>query len=73
MELEIGKQTWCRVKLSMCHEDVWGVEVQLHAFLTSEVDRESGQLHGPAALPLWKELPVPIEWQAGWTPEPFWT
>jgi hypothetical protein len=33
----------------------------------------SGQLHGPAALPLGKELPVPIVWKAGWAPEPVWT
>jgi hypothetical protein len=29
-----------------------------------------GQLHSPAALPLGKELPVLIGYEAGWTPEP---
>jgi hypothetical protein len=39
----------------------WGVEVQLHAFLTSALEEVSGQLHAPAALPPVKDLPVPIE------------
>jgi hypothetical protein len=33
----------------------------------------SGQLHAPDALPLGKELPLPIGSQAGWAPEPVWT
>jgi hypothetical protein len=33
----------------------------------------SGQLHVPAALPPKKELLVPIEYEAGWASEPFWT
>jgi len=33
----------------------------------------SGQLHAPAALPPGKEPSVPIGYEAGWTPEPFWT
>jgi hypothetical protein len=33
----------------------------------------SGQLHEPAALPPEKEPLVPIEYEAGWAPEPFWT
>jgi hypothetical protein len=37
-----------------CHEDVWGVEVLLHAFLTSTLVEVSGQLHTPAALPFGK-------------------
>jgi len=36
-----------------------GVEIQLHAFLTSALDGVSGQLHAPAALPPEKEPPVP--------------
>jgi hypothetical protein len=31
------------------------------------------QLHDPAALTPEKELPVPIEYEAGWAPEPVWT
>jgi hypothetical protein len=33
----------------------------------------SGRLHAPAALPPGKEPLVPIGYEAGWTPEPFWT
>jgi hypothetical protein len=33
----------------------------------------SGQIHDPAVLPLEKELPVPIGYEAEWTPEPVWT
>jgi hypothetical protein len=33
----------------------------------------SGQLHSPAALPPGKEPLVPIGYEAGWAPEPFWT
>jgi hypothetical protein len=33
----------------------------------------SGQLHAPAALFPGKEPLVPIEWEAGWAPEPLWT
>jgi hypothetical protein len=32
-----------------------------------------GQLHGPSALSPRKELSVPIDWNAGWAPEPVWT
>jgi hypothetical protein len=31
------------------------------------------QFHVPAALPLEKESPVPIEWMAGWVVETVWT
>jgi hypothetical protein len=30
----------------------------------------SGQLHASAALLPEKEPPVPIEWEAGWAPDP---
>jgi hypothetical protein len=33
----------------------------------------SGQLHDLAALPPGKESPVPIAYEAAWTPEPVWT
>jgi len=42
-----------------------GVQVQLHAFLTSALD---GKLHVPAAL-----LPVPTECETEWASEPVWT
>jgi len=31
-----------------------------------------GQLHAPVALPRGKEPLVPLGWEAGWAPEPFW-
>jgi hypothetical protein len=33
----------------------------------------SSQVHANAALPLEKEPPVPIGWEAGWATEPVWT
>jgi hypothetical protein len=38
----------------------WGVEVELHAFLTSALDGGEGQLHAPAALPAGREPLLPI-------------
>jgi hypothetical protein len=38
----------------------WGVDVQIHIFLTSAPLEVSTQLHGLAALLLAKELPVSI-------------
>jgi len=37
------------------------VKLQLHTFLTSELDGVWGQLHTPAALPPARELQVPRE------------
>jgi hypothetical protein len=34
---------------------------------------DSGQLHAPAALYPWKELPVIIDGECEWAPEPVWT
>jgi hypothetical protein len=33
----------------------------------------SGLLHAPAALPPWREPPVPTGQEAGWNPESVWT
>jgi hypothetical protein len=33
----------------------------------------SGQLHAPADLPPGKEPLVPVTYEVGWAPEPFWT
>jgi hypothetical protein len=33
----------------------------------------SGQLHATTALHPGEEPQVPIGWEAGWAPEPFWT
>jgi hypothetical protein len=38
----------------------WGMEAQLHAFLTSALDGGEDELHVPAALPSGKEPLVPI-------------
>jgi hypothetical protein len=61
-----ARKTYVKVKLSLSltkHHAIktyWGVEVYLHAFLTSALDEASGQLHAPAALPPGKEPLVPI-------------
>jgi hypothetical protein len=34
---------------------------------------ENGQLHASAALPPWKEPPVPIGWETGRAPQSDWT
>jgi hypothetical protein len=45
-----------------------------YSLLTSALDGVSGQRHVPAALnPPRKVLPVPIEQEALWAPEPVWT
>jgi hypothetical protein len=49
-----------------------GVDIQLHALLTSALDG-SRQLHGPAALTPVRESLVPIVQEAGWAPDPVWT
>jgi hypothetical protein len=38
----------------------WGVDVQIHIFLTSALAQVCGQLHAPAALSPGKEALVPI-------------
>jgi hypothetical protein len=32
----------------------------------------NGHLHSTATVPQAKPLPVPIKYEAGWTPEPVW-
>jgi len=49
------------------------VEVQLHAFLISALDRSEWSVHALATLLMWKGPPVPTEYEAGWVPEPVWT
>jgi len=48
----------------------YGMEVQLHAFLTSRLEDEwsASRPDRPAALPPEDELffPVPIEYESGW-------
>jgi hypothetical protein len=38
-------------------------------FLISALDGKSGQLHAPAALPLWISSPIPTG-ENGWAPQP---
>lgn len=45
--------------MSLCHEHVWDVEVELHAFLTLAQKEVSGQLRARAALFPEKELTTP--------------
>jgi len=54
------------------HESVWGVEVQLHSFLTSTQIEVSCHLQAPAVLlPVSSSL-LSTEYDAGWAPEPVW-
>jgi len=50
-------------KLSHAHavKAYWGVEVQLHSFLTSVLDGMSGQIQALVVLPPGKGPPVPSE------------
>jgi hypothetical protein len=50
-----------------------GVDLYSHIFLTSALVGGECQLHALAALPSWKEPPVPFGKEAGWAPEPVWT
>ena len=46
--------------------------IQLYSFLTSALGGVGDQLHVPATLPLWQEIPVTIQ-EAGWAAEIVWT
>jgi hypothetical protein len=48
----------------------WVMDVQIHSFLTSVLDRVEGQLHAPAVLLTRRAMPVAIEQEAGWVPQP---
>jgi hypothetical protein len=54
------------------YEDLWGFEIQFHAFFTRHYMEVSGQLHSPAALFPDKEPMKPTGYEAGWIPEPLW-
>jgi hypothetical protein len=58
---EHGRRTWMEMRYSSA------------SFLTSALDRVSGQRHAPAALYPLKGPLVPIVQEAGWAPEPVWT
>jgi hypothetical protein len=49
-----------------------GMEVYLHAFLTSVLDKMSGQRDAPATLLPGKLHPVTGGYEAEWAPEPVW-
>jgi len=51
----------------------WGMEIDIHAFLTSALDGMNGQLHFPAARRSGKELAVPTKEEAQWVPVLVWT
>jgi hypothetical protein len=51
----------------------WGVELQLHAFLTSALNGSEWSASRPATLHPGKEPLVPIGQETGWAPEPVWT
>ena len=51
------------------HEDAKGVDVYLK-LLTSTPEGVCGQLHAKVALPPREGPTVPIEYEAGWIPEP---
>jgi len=56
-----------QIKLSLCltkhhaMKTYWGVEIQLHAFLTSALDGVSCQLHAPAPLLTGKSPRCPLD------------
>ena len=47
------------------------MEVYIHAFFVSILDRVNDHLYSAASLPSVNEPPVP--WRLGWTPDPVWT
>jgi hypothetical protein len=49
----------------------WEADVQVHLFLTlAQLGGGSGQPHTLAALPLGKDLSVPLGQEAEWAPDP---
>jgi hypothetical protein len=55
------------------HEGVLGMEVYLHAFLTSVLDGGEGSTSRPGRVLSEITAPVPIGYEAGWAPELVWT
>jgi len=51
----------------------WGMEVYLHAFLTSALVVGEWLAPRPDRFTPGKEHLVPIGWEAGWNSEPVWT
>jgi hypothetical protein len=51
----------------------WGVEVQLHAFLTSSLDADEWSAPAPTDLTLEKEPWASTGYKAGWAPRAVWT
>lgn len=51
-------------------EDVWGVEVQLCAFLTLPLD--GGEWSASLLLYIRKSKPVRNNWEVGWAAHCFW-
>jgi len=53
-------KTYSLLNYAPRHEDIWGVEIQLRAFLTSALDGDELSAARTGRLLPGKELPVPI-------------
>jgi hypothetical protein len=49
-----------------------GVEVELHPFLTSTLNRGKHLASFPGCFTIGEESAVLIEYEGGWAPEPIW-
>jgi hypothetical protein len=59
------KLSICFINQALCHEDIWDSGGIAPPFMTSALDRVSGQLHALAALPMGKEPVVPTDCRLG--------
>jgi hypothetical protein len=50
-----------------------GVDVLLHSSLSWELDVGDRSVYAPAVLPSYKAPQLPVEYDAGWSPETVWT
>lgn len=47
--------------------------MEIHFFLSWELDGGGVELHPPPGLFPIEGTPVPVDWECGWTPETVWT
>jgi hypothetical protein len=59
LKIKLLKLSLCLTNEVLRHKFVWGVDVQIHVFLTTALFG-GGQLHAPATLLPGKDLTVPI-------------
>ena len=62
-----------KISLSTPWTHTWGVEVELHSFLTLALDGSEWLTSSSSCFTPGERTPVPTEQEAGWTPELVWS